>query len=107
MLRKVCRINYDGSKTCSRCCVGVKIKITLGVQEFVGCPDVRRKFYVNQPRSLGACYRSSLELTKKIIAKSRGLPGVHRNIAEGSSDVRRKYAESSPEEAIDAPEHRM
>ena len=36
--------------------------------------------------------------------KSRSLPEVRRSIAGGSSDVRRKFAGSSPEEAIDATE---
>ena len=36
--------------------------------------------------------------------KSRSLLEVHRSIAEGLSDDRRKFAGSSTEEAIDAPE---
>ena len=36
--------------------------------------------------------------------KSWSLPEVRRSITEGSSDDRRKFAGSSPEEAIDAPE---
>ncbi len=36
--------------------------------------------------------------------KSRSLPEVRRSITEGSSDDRRKFAGSSPEEAIDALE---
>ena len=36
--------------------------------------------------------------------KSRSLPEVYRSITEGSSDDRRKFAGSSPEEAIDVPE---
>ena len=36
--------------------------------------------------------------------KSRSLSEVRRSITEGSSDHRRKFARSSLEEAIDAPE---
>ena len=36
--------------------------------------------------------------------KSRSLSEVRRRITEGSSDDLRKFAENSPEEAIDAPE---
>ena len=36
--------------------------------------------------------------------KSRSLPEVRRSITEGSLDDRRKFAGSSLEEAIDAPE---
>ena len=35
---------------------------------------------------------------------SRSLPEVRRSIIEGSSDDRRKFAGSPPEEVIDAPE---
>ena len=52
-----------------------------------------------------------MSLPKKLVGtrqvdrrKSRSLPEVRRSITEGSSDDRRKFAGSSPEEAIDAPE---
>ena len=44
----LCRINYDESKTSSRCCAGVKIMITLGVREFDGSSDDRRRFSENR-----------------------------------------------------------
>ena len=78
--------------------------ITLGVREFDGSSDSRRRFCGNKSEK-------SMSLTKKLIGtrqvdrrKSRSLPEVHRSIAEDSSDVRWKFAESSSEEAIDAPE---
>ena len=78
--------------------------ITLGVREFDGSSDSRRRFYGNKSEK-------SMSLPKKLVGtrqvdrrKSRSLPEVHRSIAEGSSDDRRKFAGSSPEEAIDAPE---
>ena len=52
-----------------------------------------------------------MSLPKKLVGtrqvdrrKSRSLPKVRLSITEGSSDVRRKFAGSSPEEAIDALE---
>ena len=93
----MCRINYDGSKTCNRSCAGVKTMITLGVQEFNGSPDGRRRVYGNKSEK-------SRSLPKKLVGtrqvdrhKSRSLPEVYRSIAEGSLDVRRKFARSSPE----------
>ena len=77
--------------------------ITLGVREFDENPDGRQRFCGNKSEK-------SRSLPKKLIGtrqvdrrKSRSLPEVHRSIAEGSSDVRRKFAGSSLEEAIDAP----
>ena len=100
----MCRINYDGRKTCSRSCAGVKTMITLGVQEFDGSSNSHRRFYGNKSEK-------SMSLPKKLIGtrqvdrrKSRSLLKVHRRITEGSSDDRRKFAENLPEEAIDAPE---
>ena len=78
--------------------------ITLGVRELDGSPDGRRRFCRNKSEK-------SKSLPKKLIGthqvdrrKSRSLPEVRRSITEGSSDDRRKFAGSSPEEAIDAPE---
>ena len=78
--------------------------ITLGVREFDGSSDSR-------PRLCGNKYEKSMSLPKKLVGtrqvdrrKSRSLPEVRRSITEGSSDDRRKFAGSSPEEAIDAPE---
>ena len=100
----MCRINYDESKTCSRSCAGVKFMITLGVREFDGSSDSRRRFCGNKSEK-------SISLPKKLVGtrhvdhhKSRSLPEVHRSIAGGSSEVRRKFAGSSPKEAIDTPE---
>ena len=100
----MCRINYDESETCSRSCARVKTMITLGVREFDGSSDSRRRFCGNKSEK-------SISLPKKLVGtrqvnrrKSRSLPEVRRSITEGSSDDRRKFAGSSPEEAIDAPE---
>ena len=78
--------------------------ITLGVREFDGSSDSRRRFCGNKSEK-------SRSLPKKLVGtrqvdrcKSKSLPEVHRSIVEGSLDVRRKFAGSSPEEAIDAPE---
>ena len=78
--------------------------ITLGVREFDGSSDGRRRFCRNKSER-------SRSLPKKLIGtrqvdhrKSRSLPEVRRSITEGSSDDRRKFAGSSLEEAIDAPE---
>ena len=78
--------------------------ITLGVREFDGSSDSRRRFCGNKSEK-------SISLPKKLVGtrqvnrrKSRSLPEVHRSITEGSSDDRRKFAGNSPEEAIDAPE---
>ena len=78
--------------------------ITLGVREFDGSPDGRRRFYGNKSKK-------SRSLPKKLVGtrqvdrrKSRSFPEVRRSIIEGSSDDRRKFAGSSPKEAIDAPE---
>ena len=100
----MCRINYDESETCSRSYAGVKTMITLGVREFDGSSDSRRRFCGNKSEK-------SRSVTKKLVKtcqvdhrKSRSLPEVRRSIIEGFSDDRRKFAGSSPEEAIDAPE---
>ena len=100
----MCRINYDGRKTCSRSCAGVKTMITLGVREFDRSPDGHRRFYENKSEK-------SRSLPKKLIGthqvdsrKSRSLPEVRRSIAEGSTNVSRKLAERSPKKAIDALE---
>ena len=68
--------------------------ITLGVRGFCGNKSEK-----------------SMSLPKKLVGtrqvdrrKSRSLPEVRRSITKGSSDDRRKFAGSSPEEAIDAPE---
>ena len=78
--------------------------ITLGVREFDGSSDSRRRIYGNKSEK-------SMSLPKKLVGtrqvdrrKSRSLPKVRRSITEGSSDDRRKFAESSSEEAIDATE---
>ena len=78
--------------------------IMLGVREFYGSSDGRRRFYGNKSEK-------SRSLPKKLVGthqvdrrKSRSLLEVHRSITEGSSDDRRKFAGSSPKEAIDAPE---
>ena len=78
--------------------------ITLGVREFDGSSDSRRRFYGNKSEK-------SISLPKKLVEtrqvnrrKSRSLPEVRRSITEGSSDDQRKFAGSSPEEAIDALE---
>ena len=78
--------------------------ITLGVREFDGSSDSRWRFCGNKSEK-------SMSLQKKLIGtrqvdrrKSRSLLEVRRSITEGSSDDRRKFDGSSPEEAIDAPE---
>ena len=78
--------------------------ITLGVREFDGSSDSRRRFCGNKSEK-------SISLPNKLVGtrqvnhcKSRSLPEVHSSITEGSSDDRRKFARSSTEEAIDAPE---
>ena len=78
--------------------------ITLGVREFDGSSDSRRRFCGNKSEK-------SRSLPKKLVGtrqvdhrKSRSLPGVRRNIAESSAEVHRKIVGSSPEEAIDVPE---
>ena len=78
--------------------------ITLGVRELDGSSDSRWRFCGNKSEK-------SRSLPKELVGtchvdrrKSRSLPEVRRSIAEGSSDVRRKFAGSSPKEAIDAPE---
>ena len=78
--------------------------ITLRVREFDGSSDCRRRFYGNKSEK-------SRSLPKKLVGtcqvdhrKSRSLPEVCRSIAEGLSDVSRKFAGSSTEEAIDALE---
>ena len=77
--------------------------ITLGVREFDGSSDGRRRFRENRSEK-------SISLPKKLVGthqvncrKSRSLLEVRRSITEGSSDDRRKFAGNSPEEAIDAP----
>ena len=79
--------------------------------DHVGSSRVRRKFgrssevqreQIREVQKLAK--RSSSELAKWIVAKSRSLPEVRRSITEGSSDDRRKFAGNSPEETIDAPE---
>ena len=76
--------------------------ITLGVREFDGSSDSRRRFCGNKSEK-------SISLSKKLVGtrqvdrrKSRSLPEVRRSITEGLSDDRRKFAGNSPEEAIDA-----
>ena len=78
--------------------------ITLGVREFDGSSDNRRKFCGNKSEK-------SMSLPKKLVGtrqvdhrKSRSLSEVRRSITEGSSDDRRKFVGNSPKEAIDAPE---
>ena len=78
--------------------------IMLGVREFNGSSDSRRRFCGNKSEK-------SMSLPKKLVGtrqvdhrKSKSLPEVRRSITEGSSDDRRKFTKSSPEEAIDAPE---
>ena len=78
--------------------------ITLGVREFEGSSDSRRRFCGNKSEK-------SISLPKKLVGtrqvnrrKSKSLPEVRRRITEGSSDDRWKFAGSSPEEAIDASE---
>ena len=55
--------------------------------DFIGSSRVRRNFCRNQPRSLGACQRSSSELAKKILVKSKSLPGVRRKFAGRSLEA--------------------
>ena len=79
VLFEVCRINYDENKTCSRSCAGVKTMITLGVREFDGSSDGRRRFYENRSE------------------KSGSLPSeARRNSPSGSSQVQ-EFA-GSPQE---------
>ena len=77
--------------------------ITLGVREFDGSSDSRRRFCGNKSEK-------SMSLPKKLVGtrqvdrrKSRSLPEVRRSITEGSSDDRRKFAGNSPKEASDVP----
>ena len=88
----MCRINYDENKICNRSCAGAKTMITLGVREFDGSSDSRRRFCGNKSEK-------SMSLPKKLVGtcqvdrrKSRSLPDVRRSITEGSSDDRRKFA---------------
>ena len=69
--------------------------ITLGVREFYGSSDGRRRFCGNKSEK-------SKSLPKKLVGtnqvdrrKSRSLPEVRRRITEGSSDDRRKFAGKS------------
>ena len=78
--------------------------------DYVGSSRVRRKFGQSS-EVLWEQIREVNELIKELVGtrqvdrrKSRSLPEVRRSITEGSSDDRRKFAGSSPEEAIDAPE---
>ena len=72
--------------------------ITLGVREFDGSSDSRRRFCGNK-------FEKSISLPKKLVGtrqvdrrKSRSLPGVRRNITESSSEVHQKIVGSSLEE---------
>ena len=56
------------------------------------------------PRSPEACQAKLVGTRQVDRRKSRSFPEVHKSITEGSSDDRRKFTGSSPEEAIDAPE---
>ena len=98
------RINYDERKTCSRSCAGVKTIITLGVRELDGSPDGRRRFYGNKSEKSKSLPKKLVRTRQVDRRKSRSLPEVRRSITEVSSDDRWKFAGSSPEEAIDAPE---
>ena len=78
--------------------------ITLGVREFDGSSDNRRRFYGNKSEK-------SMSLPKKLVRnrqvdrrKSKSLPEVRKSNTEGSSNNQRKFSGSSSEEAIDAPE---
>ena len=78
--------------------------ITLGVREFDGSSDNRRRFCRNKSEK-------SMSMPKKLVGtgqvdrrKSRSLPEVRRSITEGSLDDRRRFAGNSSEEVIEAPE---
>ena len=81
-----------------------KTMITLGVRELDGSPDGHRRFYGNKSEKSRSLPKKLIETRQVDRRKSRSLPEVRRSIAEGSSDDRRKFAGSSTEEAIDAPE---
>ena len=78
--------------------------ITLGVREFDGSPDGRRRFYGNKSEKSRSLPKKLIRTRQVDRRKSRSLLEVCRSIAEGSSDVRWKFAGSSPEEAIDTSE---
>ena len=88
----MCRINYDNDEDIKRNKVPESsAKDSLGVREFDGSSDSRRRFCGNKSEK-------SRSLPKKLIGtcqvdrrKSRSLPEVRRSIAEGSSDDRRKF----------------
>ena len=78
--------------------------ITLGVREFDGSPDGRRRFCGNKSEKSKSLPKKLIGTCQVDCCKSRSLPEVRRSITEGSSDDRRKFAGSSLKEAIDAPE---
>ena len=78
--------------------------ITLGVREFDGSSDSRRRFCGNKSKKSMSLPKKLVETRQVDRRKSRSLPEVRRSITEGSSDDRWKFARSLPEEAIDAPE---
>ena len=77
--------------------------ITLGVREFDGSPDGRRRSYGNKSEKSRSLPKKLIRTRQVDRRKSRRLPEVRRRITEGSSDDRRKFAGNSPEEASDAP----
>ena len=78
--------------------------ITLGVREFDGSSDGRRRFCENRSEKSRSLPKELIETCQVDRRKSRSLPEVRRSITEGSSDDRRKFVGSSLEEVIDAPE---
>ena len=78
--------------------------ITLGVREFDGSSDGRRRFSENRSEKSRSLPKELVGTCHVDRCKSRSLPEVRRSITEGSSDDRRKFAGSTPEEAIDVPE---
>ena len=78
--------------------------ITLGVREFDGSSDNRRRFCENKSEKSISLLKKLVETRQVNRRKSWSLPEVRRSITEGSSDDRRKFAGCSPEEAIDASE---
>ena len=78
--------------------------ITLGVREFDGSSDSRRRFYGNKSKK-------SMSLPKKLVGtrqvdrrKVQEYAGCPQKDHRGLSVDRRKLAGNSPEEAIDASE---
>ena len=74
--------------------------ITLGVREFDGSSDGRRRFCGNKSEKSRSLPKKLIGTRQDQIVKSRSLPGVRRMVSESSSEDRRKFAGSSLEEVL-------